>query len=648
MKRKEPSMGIGNFFGSMPDAMQNCKLYGVEMDDVTGRIAKQLYQNASITIAGFEDTKFPDNFFDAAVGNVPFGDYKVYDPKYNKLNFRVHDYFLAKALDQIRPGGIAAFITTKGTMDKANPNVRRYLAQRAELIGAIRLPNTAFKENAGTEVTSDILFFKKRERQIDIEPDWVHLGYTKDGIPVNSYFVEHPDMMLGTMEYDTGRFGDKSRYTICVNHKENFNIYESLSSDGKYHYVVNKNETMLAREKQNLIKEKFKEWIFAEPERRKKYVDYYNQTFNNTRLREYDGSSLTFPGMNPEIELRTHQKNAVARILFGGNTLLAHCVGAGKSFEMMAACMEQKRLGLANKTAMIVPKALINQTASEFLRLYPSANILVATERDFEKSRRQQFISRIATGDYDCIIMSHSQFEKIPISKERKERMLNEQIEQISYAIDETKEKNGERWTVKQMEAQKKRLKEQLKTLTDEQRKDDLITFEELGIDCLMVDEAHNYKNLAIFSKINNVSGISSSGAKKATDMQLKCQYINEINPGRGIVFATGTPISNTMCEMYVMQSYLQKDTLEEKGIYHFDSWAANFGEITTTLELTVEGSGFRMKSRFNKFTNLPELMNIFKQVADVQTQDMLELDVPKLRDTIFFVFHFFKNNQNG
>ncbi|WP_302674522.1 helicase-related protein [Eubacterium sp. CAG:161] len=342
--------------------------------------------------------------------------------------------------------------------------------------------------------------------------------------------------------------------------------------------------------------------------------------------------------MNPEIELRTHQKNAVARILFGGNTLLAHCVGAGKSFEMMAACMEQKRLGLANKTAMIVPKALINQTASEFLRLYPSANILVATERDFEKSRRQQFISRIATGDYDCIIMSHSQFEKIPISKERKERMLNEQIEQISYAIDETKEKNGERWTVKQMEAQKKRLKEQLKTLTDEQRKDDLITFEELGIDCLMVDEAHNYKNLAIFSKINNVSGISSSGAKKATDMQLKCQYINEINPGRGIVFATGTPISNTMCEMYVMQSYLQKDTLEEKGIYHFDSWAANFGEITTALELTVEGSGFRMKSRFNKFTNLPELMNIFKQVADVQTQDMLELDVPKLRDGKYII----------
>lgn len=1025
----EPSMGIGNFFGSMPIPMQGCRLYGVEMDDVTGRIAKQLYQRADITISGFEDTKYPDNFFDAAVGNVPFGDYKIYDPKYNKLNFRVHDYFLAKALDQIRPGGIAAFITTKGTMDKANPGVRRYLAQRAELIGAARLPNTAFKDNAGTEVTSDILFFKKRERQTDIEPDWVHLGYTNDGIPVNSYFAEHPEMMLGKMEYDTGRYGEKSRYTVCVNDDENFNMYESLSSalknleasisdfaspeleenteviaaspdirnytysfvdgklyyrqnsqmylkeypkiteerikgldeirkitrhiidiqtegcseqelkesqkvlnekydsfvkkyggitskgndrafrddadypllcslenvdeggkvtkadmfykqtikpdirpenvvtaiealnisinefgavnipfmlsiyepdiskkikeleeqtgesvtlseqaraevkgavlceelsgiiflnpvlyneedlsagwetadeylsgnvrrklheaqqyaekypelfagnvealikvqpkdldaseidvrigttwieeqdyeefiyellgtprraravrsafyssgimvhlnkysmewfienksmdkhsvaasktygtgrmdaysifeaslnlktvtvrdriddgDGKYHYVVNKNETMLAREKQNLIKDKFREWIFAEPERRKKYVDYYNRTFNNTRLREYDGSALSFPGMNPEIELRPHQKNAIARILLGGNTLLAHCVGAGKSFEMMAACMEQKRLGLANKTVMVVPKPLINQTASEFLRLYPSADILVATERDFEKSRRQQFISRIATGDYDCIIMSHSQFEKIPISAERRERMLNEQIEQISYAIEETKDKNGERWTVKQMEAQKKKLTEQLKSLADEERKDDLITFEELGIDCLMVDEAHNYKNLAIFSKINNVSGISSSGAKKSTDMQLKCQYINEINPGRGIVFATGTPISNTMCEMYVMQSYLQKDALEQMGIYHFDSWAANFGEVTTALELTVEGSGFRMKSRFNKFTNLPELMNMFKQVADVQTQDMLDLDVPKLRNGKYII----------
>ncbi|NSC26696.1 DEAD/DEAH box helicase family protein [[Eubacterium] rectale] len=1028
----EPSMGIGNFFGSMPQAMQESRLYGVELDSISGRIAKQLYQNANISITGFENTTYPDNFFDVVVGNVPFGDYKVFDPKYNKYNFRIHDYFLAKALDQVRPGGMVAVITTKGTLDKANPTIRKYLAERAELVGAVRLPNTAFKDNAGTEVTADILFLQKRERKIDIEPDWVHLGVTENGIAVNSYFAEHPEMMLGSMKYDTRIYGQDSRYTVCVNDDENFNIYEALNKaignikaqmtdfervadeaeqteevipadpdvrnytytffegklyyrensemvkkevsqtaeerirsldeirqitrelidiqmdgcseeelsdkqrllnvkydafvkqygaitskanriafrddsdypllcsleevnedgevkkadmfykqtikaktvidrvetavealnvsvnefgyvnlaymlsiyepditnakdelaeksgqtadeitlsddalaelrravlveeldgliflnpdrynennpdigwetadeylsgnvrdklrvakamaadtdnpqaerfagnvaalekvqpewieasdidvkigttwiepldyeqfiyellntprraravrsqfyntgiqvhlnkmsmewfienksmdkhsvaatktygtsrmdaysifedtlnlktvtvrdriddgDGKYHYEVNKNETMLAREKQNMIKEKFKEWLFAEPERRQKYVEYYNETFNNIRLREYDGSHLQFPGMNPAIVLKPHQKNAVARILLGGNTLLAHCVGAGKSFEMMAACMEQKRLGLANKTIMVVPKPLIGQTASEFLRLYPSANILVATERDFEKSRRKQFVSRIATGDYDCIIMSHSQFEKIPISAERKERMLNEQIDEISYAIDEMKERNGERWTVKQMESQKKKLEEQLKSLSDESRKDDLITFEELGVDSIMVDEAHNFKNLAIFSKMNNVSGISSSGAKKSTDMQLKCQYLSEINDGRGIVFATGTPISNTMCEMYVMQLYLQKAALEEMGIYHFDSWAANFGEVTTALELTVEGSGFRFKSRFNKFTNLPELMNIFREVADVQTADMLDLDVPALR----------------
>lgn len=1029
----EPSMGIGNFFGSMPAPMQGRnKLYGVEIDSISGRIAKQLYQNANISITGFENTTYPDNFFDVVIGNVPFGDYKVYDPKYNKYNFRIHDYFLAKALEQVRPGGMVAVITTKGTLDKANPTIRKYLAERAELVGAVRLPNTAFKDNAGTEVTADILFLQKRERKMDIEPDWVHLGVTEDGIAVNSYFAEHPEMMLGHMEYDTRIYGQDSRYTVCVNNDENFNMYEALNNairnikaqmtdferisdeeeqseeiipadpdvrnytytfydgklyyrensemkrqdvsqtaeerirsldeirtitrelidiqmegcseeeladkqkllntkydafvkqygaitskanriafrddsdypllcsledvnedgevkkadmfykqtikaktvidrvetavealnvsvsefgyvnipymlsiyepditkakeelaeksgqnadeitlsddatadlrravlveelegliflnperynennpdagwetadeylsgnvrdklrvakamaadtdnplaerfagnvttlekvqpewieasdidvkigntwiepldyeqfiyellntprraravrsqwynsgiqvhlnkmsmewfienksmdkhsvaatktygtsrmdaysifedtlnlktvtvrdriddgDGKYHYEVNKNETMLAREKQNMIKEKFKEWLFSEPERRQKYVEYYNNTFNNIRLREYDGSHLQFPGMNPAIELKPHQKNAVARILLGGNTLLAHCVGAGKSFEMMAACMEQKRLGLANKTIMVVPKPLIGQTASEFLRLYPSANILVATERDFEKSRRKQFVSRIATGDYDCIIMSHSQFEKIPISAERKERMLNEQIEEITYAIDEMKERNGERWTVKQMESQKKKLEEQLKSLSDESRKDDLITFEELGVDSIMVDEAHNFKNLAIFSKMNNVSGISSSGAKKSTDMQLKCQYLSEINDGRGIVFATGTPISNTMCEMYVMQLYLQKAALEEMGIYHFDSWAANFGEVTTALELTVEGSGFRFKSRFNKFTNLPELMNIFREVADVQTADMLDLDVPALR----------------
>jgi N12 class adenine-specific DNA methylase len=456
------------------------------------------------------------------------------------------------------------------------------------------------------------------------------------------WFIENKSMdrhsVAATKTYGTGRMDAYSIFENTLNLRT-VTIKDRIDDgDGKYHYVVNKNETMLVREKQHQIKEAFKEWIFKDPERRAKYVEYYNETFNNSRLREYDGSHLQFPGMNPEIKLKDHQRNAVARILMGGNTLLAHCVGAGKSFEMMAACMEQKRLGLANKTVMVVPKALIGQTAGEFLRLYPSANILVATERDFEKNRRRQFISRIATGDYDCIIMSHSQFEKIPISSERRERMINEQIEEINYAIDEAKRQNGERWTVKQMESQKKKLEEQLRSLADESRKDDLITFEELGIDSLMVDEAHGYKNLAIFSKMNNVSGISGTGAKKSTDMQLKCQYISEISDGRGVVFATGMPISNTMCELYVMQSYLQKNALERMGIYHFDSWAANFGEVTTALELTVEGSGFRFKSRFNKFTNLPELMNIFREVADVQTADMLDLEVPKLRDGKYFI----------
>ena len=1025
----EPSMGVGNFFGSIPESLSACKLYGIEKDSVSGRIAKYLYPDAKIDIQGFEDSTYPDNFFDVVIGNVPFGDFKVYDRRYNAENFRIHDYFIAKAIDQVRPGGVVAVITTKGTLDKQNSSVRKYLAERAELVGAIRLPDSTFYNIAGTKVTSDILFFQKRERKMSVEPDWVHLGMTEDGVPVNQYFVLHPEMMLGHMEYDRGRFGDSSNYTVCVQDEDyrpreaiqraisnlpsqivsleemieeeekaediipanldvknytytffdgklyfrrdsmmyrqevsekvmerikgmndiractrhlitiqtegcseeelvaaqmelntvydayvkkygyitsqmnarafrddgdypllcslevvdedgrvskadmftkqtikakvvvdhvetavealnisinEFNgvnipymlsiytpdiskeihaleeeihdsvslsvdatmelrrakmieelsgliflnpqeyneadenrgwetadeylsgnvrdklriakasaneypelfagnvealekvqpkdldaseidvrigttwieatdyeafIYELLNTprrarayrsqyyssgikvqlnkynmewfvenksldkrsiaatktygtsrmdaytifenclnlrtvtvrdriedgDGKYHYEVNTKETMLAREKQNQIKEAFKNWIFAEPERRNKYVNYYNETFNNIRLREYDGSHLEFPGMNPDITLNPHQRNAVARVILGGNTLLAHCVGAGKSFEMMAACMEQKRLGLANKTVMVVPKSLIGQTASEFLRLYPSANILVATERDFEKSRRKQFVSKIATGDYDCIIMSHSQFEKVPVSQERKEAMINRQIEEISYAIEEMKSQNQERWTIKQMEAQKKKLTEQLKKMTDEARKDDLITFEELGIDCIMVDEAHAFKNLAIFSKMN-VSGITGSGSQRAMDMFLKCQYINEINAGRGVVFATGTPVSNTMCELYVMQSFLQKDTLEQLGIYHFDSWAANFGEQTTALELTVEGSGFRFKTRFNKFTNLPELMNLFKEVADIQTRDMLDLDIPSLRDDKYII----------
>lgn len=1027
----EPSMGTGHFFGTMPEQMRGSRLFGVEKDGISGRIAKLLYPQAEIQIKGFEETGFPDNFFDVVVGNVPFGDFKVYDRRYNAENFKIHDYFVAKSIDKVRPGGIVAVITTKGTMDKKGGSVRKYLAERAELVGAVRLPNSAFKADAGTEVTSDILFFQKRERKISVEPDWIHLGMTENGVAVNSYFVEHPEMMLGRMEYDTGRYGSDSNYTVCVNDDKDFDLYgalrqalgrlsvqipdyeilseeepeESIPADpdvknytytfvdgvlyyrkdsrmyrqevgntvldrikgmdgirrctrhlidiqlngcseeklkaaqeklndvydkytkkygyitsqgnsrafrddedypllcslenvdeegnvtkadmftkqtiranepaqrvetavealnlsvceyngvnisymleiyepdisgqmeklrkeqenicgdvilsedaakelkraklveelkgiiflnplkylehdrdqgwetadeylsgnvrdklrlakaaagehpelfgdnvaaleqvqpedldageidvrigttwiepedyekflyetlhtpervqarryayaasgirvqlnkfqmewfvenksldktsvaatktygtskmdaytifentlnlrtvtvrdriedgeGKYHYETNQKETMLAREKQNQLKEAFREWIFAEPERRNKYVRYYNETFNNVRLREYDGSHLQFPGMNPDIQLKQHQKNAVARILMGGNTLLAHCVGAGKSFEMMAACMEQKRLGLANKTAMVVPKPLISQTASEFLRLYPSANILVATERDFEKNRRKQFVSRIATGEYDCIILSHSQFEKIPVSKERREMLLNRQIDDISFAIAEMKERNQERWTIKQMEAQKARMEEQLQKMADEVRKDDLITFEELGIDSIMVDEAHAFKNLAVFSKMN-VSGITGSGSQRAMDMYLKCQYINEVNAGRGVVFATGTPVSNTMVEMYVMQQFLQKDTLEQLGIYHFDSWAANFGEQTTALELDVTGSGFRSKTRFNKFTNLPELMNIFREMADIQTRDMLELDTPKLRDGKYII----------
>ena len=1025
----EPSMGIGNFFGSMPAPMQQSKLYGVELDSISGRIAKQLYQNANISITGFENTTYPDNFFDVVMGNVPFGDYKIFDPKYNKYNFRIHDYFLAKALDQVRPGGMVAVITTKGTLDKANPTIRKYLAERAELVGAVRLPNTAFKDNAGTEVTADILFLQKRERKIDIEPDLVHLGVTENGIAVNSYFAEHPEMMLGAMEYDTRIYGQDSRYTVCVNDDENFNMYEALNKaignikaqmtdfervadeaeqteevipadpdvrnytytffegklyyrensemvrkevsqtaeerirsldeirqitrelidiqmdgcseeelsdkqrllnvkydafvkqygaitskanriafrddsdypllcsleevnedgevkkadmfykqtikaktvidrvetavealnvsvnefgyvnpaymlsiyepditnakeelaeksgqtsdevtfsddalaelrravlveeldglvflnpdrynennpdigwetadeylsgnvrdklrvakamaadtdnpqaerfagnvaalekvqpewieasdidvkigttwiepldyeqfiyellntprraravrsqfyntgiqvhlnkmsmewfienksmdkhsvaatktygtsrmdaysifedtlnlktvtvrdriddgDGRYHYEVNKNETMLAREKQNMIKEKFKEWLFAEPERRQKYVEYYNETFNNIRLREYDGSHLQFPGMNPAIELKPHQKNAVARILLGGNTLLAHCVGAGKSFEMMAACMEQKRLGLANKTIMVVPKPLIGQTASEFLRLYPSANILVATERDFEKSRRKQFVSRIATGDYDCIIMSHSQFEKIPMSIGRQREQLEKQLDDIEHGIDDVQASKGEQFTVKQLMKTRKAIKTKLEKLNDTKRKDTVIDFEQLGVDRLFIDESHFYKNLYLYTKMRNVGGIAQTEAQKSSDLFMKCRYLDEITGNRGTVFATGTPVSNSMVELYSVQRYLQYDTLAQNGLQHFDSWASTFGETVTALELAPEGTNYRAKTRFAKFYNLPELMQMFREVADIQTADMLKLPVP-------------------
>lgn len=997
----EPSMGVGNFFSILPEKMEKSNLYGVEIDSISGKIAKQLYQKANIEVNGFEKVNFQDNFFDVAIGNVPFGDYKIYDKKYNKNNFLIHDYFFAKTLDKVRPGGVIAFITSKGTLDKENPVVRKYIAERAELIGAIRLPNTAFK-NANTEVTSDIIFLQKKEKiSIDREePNWIYVGKNEDGIPVNEYFIENPDMMLGTMKYDSKMFGENSKYTTLENNDPNFDlekeltiaieklhasinqfkvadieideigtttipadpnvknytftiikndvymrensimfkieglnenqfnrikgldeiritlrniiqiqldgctdyelienqkilnkqydefvneygnissksnskvfdddddypllcsleeinektkevkkaaifnkrtikkiekiknvktaneallaslnefgeikldymqsiynsdinkiikelqgqifldpllanenditigwitqdeylsgnvreklniakeyskkypqkylynvkaleaaqpekleaadidirlgttwieikdiesfIYETLKTpnyyknsennryekdeirvhyneknaewnitnkgkdssvsatetygtsrinaykiieeslnlksvlirdrveDGdKVKYVVNSKETMLAREKQNLIKQEFKDWLFKDPGRRNKYVEYYNEQFNNTRLREYDGSHLTFPGMNPEIKLRKHQINAIARTLYGGNTLLAHCVGAGKSFEMIASSMEKKRMGLAKKSILVVPNHLTGQMGNEFLKLYPSANILVTTKKDFEKHNRKKFISRIATGDYDAIIIGHSQFEKIAVSNERQEIMINNQIDQITEAIREAKENDGEKWSIKQMEKFKKKLEIQLKELLDKP-KDTTIEFEQLGIDSIYVDEAHNYKNCSVFSKMRNVAGINTSNAKKASDMLMKCEYIEEVSNGRGVIFATGTPISNSMSEMFVMQRFLQNKELKSKGLQHFDAWAATFGEVTTSLELAPEGTGYRMRNRFSKFTNLPELMTMFKKIADIQTPDMLDLPIPKLKD---------------
>lgn len=991
----EPAMGVGNFFSTLPDSMEDSKLYGVELDDLSGRISKQLYQKANIKIQGFEETNYPENFFDVAIGNVPFGDYKLHDPNYDKHNFLIHDYFFAKALDQVRPGGIVAFVTSKGTLDKENSSVRKYLAERADLIGAIRLPNTAFKVNANTDVTTDIIFLQKRERVSVNEPNWLHVGLREDKVPANEYFIDNPDMLLGKMIFDQRMYGEGSKYTALVNTDENFDlkealhkaienlnahignyeredinsedeipadpnvrnytytfiednlyyrensamrrinetgktlerikglhgireitrriidiqtngctetevkekqailidrydsfvkkhgyitsranntafrddndypllcslevideankvtkadmftkqtirplekitevdtaiealtvslnekgkvdlylmlqlydstpeniieelkgqiflnpehydkedilmgwetqdeylsgnvkqklriakvyaettralfdgnalaleqvqpieleaseisirlgttwieegdiekfIYETLgtpryfqNSNSRYsnneikvhynnynsswsienkgadgnsiaatetfgtkrisayyiieeslnlrtvtvkdriedgdtiRYVLNQKETMIAREKQNQLKEEFKNWLFREPDRRKKYVEFYNENFNNIRLREYDGSHLTFPGMNPDINLRKHQINAIARILYGGSTLLAHCVGAGKSFEMIASGMELKRLGLANKSIYVVPNHLTEQMGAEFLRLYPSANILVTTKKDFQKQNRRRFVSRIATGAYDAIIIGHSQFEKIPISKERQERMLNYQIEQMTYAIEQTKKERGENWSIKQMEKFKKGLESELKTLLDASKKDDVINFEELGIDCMFVDEAHYYKNCAVFSKMRNVAGVSNTRAKKASDLLMKCQYIHEVNDGRGVIFATGTPISNSMTEMYVMQRYLQNHELERRGIHHFDAWAASFGEVVSSLELAPEGTGYRFRSRFSKFTNLPELMTLFKNIADVQTADMLQLPIPKLKN---------------
>ena len=979
----EPSCGIGNFIGMLPQSMQNSRVYGVEIDKISAGIAQQLYQRSSIAGQPFEQAEIPDSFFDTVVGNVPFGDFSVADKRYDKNHFLIHDYFFAKSLDKLRPGGVMALVTSKGTMDKENPAVRKYIAQRAELLGTIRLPNDTFKGNAGTEVVSDILILQKRDRIIDIEPDWVHLNTDKNGIRMNSYFAEHPEMILGDMKIVTGRFGeettcvpyenadleslldeavsnihgeiteyeaeenieeednsipadpnvrnfsftvlddviyfrensrmspvevsataenrikglieirnsvrtlldlqtedypdsdikaeqerlnklydsftkkyglinsrantmafsqdssysllssleilddegnlehkadmffkrtikphtpvtsvdtasealavsmgekadidmeymcqlsgkseqevfeelkgviflnplygqgnpDEQKYLIADeylsgNVREKFEvarrsaklypddyninvealervqpkdltaseisvrlgatwiptdivqqfIYEFLDTPRyaqwkiKLHYspytsewsienksydtsnlkvyrtygtdrinaykiieetlnlkdvrifdyvedeegrkkpVLNKKETTIALQKQELIKEGFKEWIWKDPQRREKLCKLYNEKFNSTRPREYDGSHITFNGMNPEIELREHQKNAVAHILYGGNTLLAHAVGAGKTYEMTAAAMESKRLGLCSKSLFVVPNHLTEQWAAEFLQLYPAANILVATKKDFETKNRKRFCGRIATGDYDAIIIGHSQFEKIPMSVERQRIILEQQIDEITDGIRELKENRGENFSIKQLEKSRKSLKVKLQKLNDQSRKDDVVTFEELGVDRLFIDESHYYKNLYLYTKMRNVGGIAQTEAQKSSDLFMKCRYLDEITGGRGTVFATGTPISNSMVELYTIQRYLQYETLVENDLQHFDSWASTFGETVTAYELKPEGTGYRTKTRFAKFYNLPELMAMFKEVADIKTADTLNLPTP-------------------
>ena len=977
----EPSCGIGNFLGMLPESMSGSKLYGVELDDLSGRIARQLYQRSSIAVQGFEKTAFPDNFFDVAIGNVPFGQFHVPDKRYDRLNFPIHEYFIAKALDQVRPGGVIAVVTSSFTMDKQTASARKYIAQRAELLGAIRLPNNAFKAAAGTEVVSDILFLQKRDRMVDIEPEWVHLAESKDGIQMNRYFIDHPDMVLGEMKMVSGPFGptptcvpypdqsleellaeaiqnihgevtaydreeelegedrsieadpavrnfsytlvdgqiyyrensrmnpvevskttesrikgmielrdcvrtlleyqtedyseeeikgqqaklntlygaftrkyglinsrgnaiafdqDSAYFLLCsleiLDEEKNLKrkadlftkrtirshrpaekvdtavealalsigekarvdmeymsrltdrdeealfsdlkgvvflnpdytegasekylpadeylsgnvrqkwavakvkaeqdpryqinadalaqvqpvdltaseisvrlgatwldtdyirqfIFESLGTpysarghirvhyskitgewriEGKskdhgnvkaistygtkrvnayeiiedslnlkdvrifdYQYdeegrriaVLNKKETAIAQSKQELIKETFAEWIWKAPDRREAICKTYNILFNSNRPREYDGSHINFSGMNPEITLRKHQVNAIAHILYGGNTLLAHVVGAGKTFEMVAAAMESKRLGLCQKSLFVVPNHLTEQWASEFLQLYPAANILVATRKDFETKNRKKFCGRIATGDYDAIIIGHSQFEKIPMSAARQRDILEQQIDEIMMGISEAKREKAENFTIKQMEKTRKGLQAKIDKLNDQSRKDDVVTFEELGVDRIFIDESHYFKNLFLYTKMRNVGGIAQTEAQKSSDLFMKCRYLDEITGGRGIIFATGTPISNSMVELYTIQRYLQMSALEEQGLQHFDSWAANYGETVTAIELSPEGTGYRAKTRFAKFYNLPELMSLFKNVADIQTADMLKLPVPE------------------
>ena len=686
----EPSMGVGNFFGMLPDSMAGSRLYGVELDSITGRIAQKLYPQADITVAGFETTDRRD-FYDLAVGNVPFGQYKVNDKAYNKLGFSIHNYFFAKAIDQVRPGGIVAFVTSRYTMDSKDSTARKHMAERADLLGAIRLPNNAFRANAGTDVVSDIIFLQKRDRPIDHEPDWVQLGKTEDGFAINQYFVDHPEMVLGEMTTESTQYG-REEFTVAplegtsladqlaeaVQHIEgqytevevetpdiadaenekhilpadpDVKNFSYTVVDGEVFYRENSVMTQvelsdtakgrvtgmveLRQIVNDLIQQQLEDYPDADikaTQRRIALVKQYNELFNSTRPREYDGSHIHFVGMNPEITLREHQRNAIAHVLYGGNTLLAHEVGAGKTYEMAASAMEAKRLGLCQKSLFVVPNHLTEQWASEFLNLYPNAKLLVARRKDFETANRKKFCARIATGDYDAVIIGHSQFERIPLSFERQERIIQEQIYETLAAINELKVHAGENFSIKQMEKTRKTLETKLEKLRSDERKDDVITFEQLGVDRLFVDESHFYKNLFLTTKMRNVAGLSTSEAQKSSDMFGKCRYLDEITGGRGVVFATGTPVSNSMTELYTVMRYLQYSTLQQKKLTHFDCWASTFGETTTAIELAPEGTGYRARTRFAKFFNLPELMSMFKEVADIKTSDQLHLPVPEAK----------------
>lgn len=804
----EPAMGVGNFFGAMPESLRDSKLYGVELDSISGRIAKQLYPDADIRITGYETSGYPDDFFDVAIGNVPFGNYQVYDRRYEQHHFLIHDYFLAKTLDQLRSGGVAAFITSKGTMDKKNNLVRSYLSQRAELLqmdengtdeaikteqeklnrvydefykkyGVISSAGNkrAFSsdasycllcsleildENGNLERKADmfskrtiskavpvtkvdtaiesltvsmseyarvnllfmaqltgrseetvieelkgIIFFNPETNRWENNDEYLSgnvrekLQVAKEHLQTDSRYQENVDALekiqpkdldaseievrIGAtwiepemyeqfmeevfhtpkyhlnnrriaIEYSktTGEWRIKGKNLDSIGNTISYNtygtqrinayeileatlnlrdarVYDRVETDGTVRYVVNKTETMYAAQKQDAIKEAFQEWIYADLQRRETICKTYNERFNSIRPREYDGSYLVFPGMNTEITLKPHQKNAVAHQLYGKNTLLAHCVGAGKTYEMIAAAMESKRLGLSQKSLFVVPNHLTEQWGTEFLQLYPGANILVATKKDFQPMNRKKFCARIALGNYDAVIIGHSQFEKIPLSDERLKKMLNGQIDDIIAAIELAKESNTENFTIKQMEKTKKQLAVRLEKLNKKEKKDNTITFEELGVDRLFVDESHYYKNLFLYTKMRNVAGVSQTEAQKSTDMFNKCQYMNEITEGSGITFATGTPISNSMTELFTIQRYLQMEELQKTGLTQFDAWAATFGETVTAIELAPEGTGYRTKTRFSRFFNVPELMSMFKEVADIKTSDQLNLPVPEV-----------------